>query len=389
MIAVIADDFTGAAEIGGIGLRRGLRVVIETAVKEPNGTDLLVVTSDTRSMIEAEAYAEINQITKKLVKLAPDYVFKKLDSVLRGNIVAELKAQMKECGIKRALVVAGNPHFNRIIKNGIYYVNGALLSETFFANDPQYPTTTSDVWEILGSDKDVKIVSVGSDLPAEGVLIANVTNNEDLDLWVKKSEDDLLLAGGAGFFDVIINRDHPQIHAKKDIQYHLGKKTLFVFGSTYPKSDKFLKQLQSLGMYVSNMPDEIYYNNSYDDAIMDMWASNVKKELIDGRKIVVTIDQVPANGYDGSKWIKEQIGVLIQKVISEVDIDDLLIEGGDTTSAILKLLGITKLEPFCELGHGVIQMRADKFPNMCITTKPGSYFWPEEIILNGENDENK
>jgi uncharacterized protein YgbK (DUF1537 family) len=389
MIAVIADDFTGAAEIGGIGLRRGLRVVIETAVKEPNGTDLLVVTSDTRSMIEAEAYAEINQITKKLVKLAPDYVFKKLDSVLRGNIVAELKAQMKECGIKRALVVAGNPHFNRIIKNGIYYVNGALLSETFFANDPQYPTTTSDVWEILGSDKDVKIVSVGSDLPAEGVLIANVTNNEDLDLWVKKSEDVLLLAGGAGFFDVIINRDHPQIHAKKDIQYHLGKKTLFVFGSTYPKSDKFLKQLQSLGMYVSNMPDEIYYNNSYDDAIMDMWASNVKKELIDGRKIVVTIDQVPANGYDGSKWIKEQIGVLIQKVISEVDIDDLLIEGGDTTSAILKLLGITKLEPFCELGHGVIQMRADKFPNMCITTKPGSYFWPEEIILNGENDENK
>ena len=30
MIVVIADDFTGAAEIGGIGLKYGLKVVIET-----------------------------------------------------------------------------------------------------------------------------------------------------------------------------------------------------------------------------------------------------------------------------------------------------------------------------------------------------------------------
>jgi hypothetical protein len=30
MIAVIADDFTGAAEICGIGLRHGLNVILET-----------------------------------------------------------------------------------------------------------------------------------------------------------------------------------------------------------------------------------------------------------------------------------------------------------------------------------------------------------------------
>lgn len=33
MIAVIADDFTGAAEIGGIGLHYELKVEIATAVK--------------------------------------------------------------------------------------------------------------------------------------------------------------------------------------------------------------------------------------------------------------------------------------------------------------------------------------------------------------------
>jgi uncharacterized protein YgbK (DUF1537 family) len=43
MIAVIADDFTGAAEIGGIGLNHGLRVLIETKVKAVSGIDLLII----------------------------------------------------------------------------------------------------------------------------------------------------------------------------------------------------------------------------------------------------------------------------------------------------------------------------------------------------------
>jgi len=39
MIAVIADDFTGAAEIGGVGLRYGLQVLIETEVNDVSDVD--------------------------------------------------------------------------------------------------------------------------------------------------------------------------------------------------------------------------------------------------------------------------------------------------------------------------------------------------------------
>ena len=57
MIAVIADDFTGAAEIGGIGLRHGMRVVIETE-PVPNGqVDLLVIATDSRSKNQQDAEA--------------------------------------------------------------------------------------------------------------------------------------------------------------------------------------------------------------------------------------------------------------------------------------------------------------------------------------------
>ena len=41
MIAVIADDFTGAAEIGGIGLRYGLDVIIQTKNVSQTACDLI------------------------------------------------------------------------------------------------------------------------------------------------------------------------------------------------------------------------------------------------------------------------------------------------------------------------------------------------------------
>ena len=96
MIAVIADDFTGAAEIGGIGLRYGLNVVIETEDIQSHNADLLIIATDTRSLSAKEASEHIFQITKELQKLKPQFIFKKIDSALRGNIAEELLAEIRK-----------------------------------------------------------------------------------------------------------------------------------------------------------------------------------------------------------------------------------------------------------------------------------------------------
>ena len=62
MIAVIADDFTGAAEIGGVGLRYGLKVVIKTSVDDPEEADLMIMATDTRSMTAEEAFREVEKV---------------------------------------------------------------------------------------------------------------------------------------------------------------------------------------------------------------------------------------------------------------------------------------------------------------------------------------
>ena len=79
MIAVISDDFTGAAEIGGIGIRNGFSVTIDTSVNSNYNCEVLVIATNTRSLSRIEAQKQIRQITKELLALKPDFIYKKTD----------------------------------------------------------------------------------------------------------------------------------------------------------------------------------------------------------------------------------------------------------------------------------------------------------------------
>ena len=69
MIAVIADDFTGAAEIGGIGLRHGLDVIIETEEITQSSADLVVYATNSRSLEAEKASEMISAVIRQLQKL--------------------------------------------------------------------------------------------------------------------------------------------------------------------------------------------------------------------------------------------------------------------------------------------------------------------------------
>src|ERR1700744_2910258 len=105
MIAVIADDLTGAAELGGIGLRHGLRTEIRTLVGSSTEADLLVIAADSRSKAAAAAVEEMATITRALKMLQPEWIYKKTDSVLRGHGIAELKTHLEILGLRSALLV--------------------------------------------------------------------------------------------------------------------------------------------------------------------------------------------------------------------------------------------------------------------------------------------
>ena len=104
MIAVLADDFTGAAELAGISLVYFNKVQVGMQyVPEKSDAEVLIICSDSRSVPEKEAVQITAAILEKILPFHPFFIYKKTDSVLRGHVIAELKIQMEQSKLSKAL----------------------------------------------------------------------------------------------------------------------------------------------------------------------------------------------------------------------------------------------------------------------------------------------
>ncbi len=382
MIAVIADDFTGAAEIGGVGLRHGLNVVIETKVEKDEEADLLIIAADTRTLSPDCAVKEIKRLTKELLELNPQYIFKKLDSVLRGNIAEELDAQLEISGKKKAIIIAGNPNFKRLIRGGIYYVDDKPLAETSFVKDTEYSIHSSSVIELVGAGRqNLTSASVDQPIPDLGLVIGDVTNKQDMEKWSELVDNETIAAGGAGFFDILLDKEFKKLDNNIESECKLGEKTLYVFGSAYPKTNELIQSIKDSNVFISNMPEGIYWEKDFKKSLMLKWANEIVQQIEDKKRVIITINHSGSNEKDIAIRIRETVGKLVKIIVDLVEFDDMLIEGGATAAVIFKSLNITRLYPFNEIQPGVIQMNVAGYPRLSITTKPGSYVWPKEILV--------
>src|SRR5688500_18374224 len=105
MIAVIADDLTGAAELAGIGLRYTNNVKVVTEAIGNENVDMLVVSTDSRSMDSAAAVEKNAKVTAAIAALQPQLIFKKVDSALRGHVVEEIREHLNVLHLEKALLV--------------------------------------------------------------------------------------------------------------------------------------------------------------------------------------------------------------------------------------------------------------------------------------------
>lgn len=380
MIAVISDDFTGAAEIGGIALRNGFSVTIDTCVNKDYTCDVLVIATNTRSLCKTEAQKQIKDVTEELLKLGPDFIYKKTDSLLRGKIGDELDVQLAISGKKKVLLVPANPSMNRTIVNGIYYINNIPLMESDFFGNEFDKGTTSNVLDMIGGDyKDQSFsVSLGQKIPQKGFIIGNTPTNEDLMGWANVMDDTMLPAGGASFFNAILKKIKKEKKLKK-IPLLFGKKALYVCGSNHLPSREVVKKVKEEGGSVLYMPQSIFCKEDYQQTIDD-WASEIILALEKKDKVIIAIDTLDCDDVDAIPFrIKEIFATVIKKVLAKVKVEELLIEGGATAYSIIENLEYKKFYPEQELAQGVIRMRIEQEKEMFLTLKPGSYQWTESI----------
>lgn len=88
MVLALADDLTGALEVGAKFAGAGIASLVTTRLAVVPG-DVLVIDTETRHLPAAEAWRRVFHIASSA---RASLVYKKTDSTLRGNIGAELEA---------------------------------------------------------------------------------------------------------------------------------------------------------------------------------------------------------------------------------------------------------------------------------------------------------
>ena len=359
---VIADDITGAAEIAGIAFACGeaVRLVCgcvaatyRTATQSTNETT--VIATDTRSMSETEAVAEIRHIASSIIASSiihhPSSIFKKTDSALRGHVVAELLTLMQATGYERAVYLPANPSKGRIIRNGIYYINNVPIHETDFSFDPEFPARTSVLKERF------------PDVESKGIIMPDAESEEDIHNVISTYNDGkTIFAGAADLFNGMIGMKCGRI--KKSITHHTSAishqtSTLILCGSTQSKA-------LDLGIPVAPMPQEIY-DGSDDIGLWDVSAYSKQHSLI------LTIPYTHRTGKEVAVHLRTVMAEMTKRLVAQHCPEHLMIEGGATAWVTLQALGWADFTITAQLAPGVVQMSAAN--GTLVTLKPGSYPW--------------
>jgi uncharacterized protein YgbK (DUF1537 family) len=382
MIAVIADDLTGAAEIGGIGLSYNFKVEIAHEVNLHSTADMLVINTDARSKKEQEAVEITGRVSRQLKALNPQFLFKKIDSVMRGHVVAEIAAQCNAMEISRALVVPANPALGRTLVNGHYYINQVPAHETSFRHDPEFPVTHSHVLKRFEhADEVIFVQPHTATLPLEGVIIGEVETGEDLDEWAQHLKNDTLAVGASGFFRACLNKLYPNSYPNKGQHPALNNPILYISGSTFKQSAALINSLQSNSGPVSYMSAGLMQQANNNENLLSNWVNEIIALLQTQGKAVIAIpqDEQPDIKHE-AKYLRKQMALAVKAIFETVPVAEMVIEGGSTAAAILEEMDIRSIFPVQELSPGVIRSVVKApYPGLHITMKPGSYSWSSEV----------
>jgi uncharacterized protein YgbK (DUF1537 family) len=200
-IAIIADDLTGANDTGVHLAKRGLStsVLLDVIPKAMSKYEAVVFDTDSRSQTGEEACRRVTEVCRRIQRENDyDFIYKKIDSTLRGNIGHEMDAMYEVFQPDFIVVAPSFPKLGRVVRDGLMYVNGVPIHMTDTARDPKNPVMHSSVRMLLEQQTARPIAVITGKEMGEGndALLEQIERYRQKDIpylvFDAETEDDLL-----------------------------------------------------------------------------------------------------------------------------------------------------------------------------------------------------
>ncbi len=161
-LAVIADDLTGACDVASSFASAAMPVRVLVDPDDAGAaTDTLAVRNTQSRGVAATVAAE--RVRRALATAPAPIVMKKIDTALRGHLGAELDATLDTLAARAAFVIAAIPAAGRVTRDGRQWFGGRLLATTEFASDPEGAGAESAIAAVIARESTRLTTVVGLD----------------------------------------------------------------------------------------------------------------------------------------------------------------------------------------------------------------------------------
>jgi len=381
-LVIIADDFTGAMDTGVQFVKQGIATMVTSRLdidlkKFSPSIEVLAVNTNSRHDDPEVAGQKVKKIIKKITESNVDYIYKKTDSALRGNVGIELEMVWRETKVEQLPFVPAYPMNNRVTVEGCQYVDGLPVNLSKAGQDIFTPVDSAIIAEIIHKQSKIPVThtSFWRNTPSlKGVCVYNASSNEELERigqTLKSGNQISVTAGCAGFAEYL-----PEILELNKTCIKLsvrGGNILIVSGSVNEIAIRQVEHMCKSGIQVVTLAD------MDEKADLDRILKSAEKGM-QGQGVFIVESVNNVNQVDQRKeWLQgnrtaamDKIAAIVKVIMEKITVETLFVTGGDTLKRIMDELNLDGIIPNFELIPGIVFGNVNGI-NLQIISKSGGF----------------
>lgn len=402
VLGCIADDITGATDLAGALVRRGIATTQIFGVPEgppDSRADAVVIALKTRTAASAEAREEALRSARWLRSHGVRGLYFKycstFDSTAEGNIGPVADALLAELASPLTVHCPAYPANGRTVYLGHLFVGRSLLSESGMANHPLTPMRDPDLVRVLGSQTPAPVDVLTLDVLAGGPgattarlgelgrsgtahVIADAVRDEDIEILASAvaARELPLAAGGAPFgaaWAAALTRTGGTGDAAPPVP-PTGHSAVLVgsaSAATLRQVESFARELPLLRLRA----EDIAAGPGSVDAALE-WAA---RHLAEGPVMVAADTRPEAVGAAQRTLGRERAAGAVEEAmgrlavgLTERGVRRLVVAGGETSGAVAGALGVTRVRIGPEICTGVPWTFSER-PDLALAFKSGNF----------------
>ncbi|MDE3103740.1 MAG: 4-hydroxythreonine-4-phosphate dehydrogenase PdxA [Acidobacteriota bacterium] len=249
-IHILADDLTGACDAAVAFAARGYRTTVPLHTDSPwsgDDADATALSTESRTLPEAEAQQRVTTAMSAAAATAGALLFKKIDSVLRGNTFAEIAAAVRCLPGHLAILAPALPAQGRTCVGGRLHLHGQAVAK----QAPLAQQLARHGLDCAGIPADTSAASLATMLrvaPQVPVLVCDAQTNQQLRALADAAlslRRPILWIGAAGLAHALAETlPTGGATAMPAVQRGVRGKTIFVLGSDHAVTTAQLQHLQ-------------------------------------------------------------------------------------------------------------------------------------------------